>query len=346
MTHIHAEPNRTPDGQVITRYILQNDAGMTAVILDYGCTVQQLIVPDHSGAPTDVALGYDDLSAYERGSCFYGACVGRCANRIKDASFSLNGRLHRLAQNEGKNHLHGVFSRRVFSGRIEDDALILSRYCPSDEEGYPGNLTLTVRYRLTPDNALSIEYAASADEDTIINLTNHTYFNLNGQDGSDVLGHTLRISADRFTEIDGEKLPTGRILSVEGTPLDFRCEKKIGEDIFRDDPQLAFVRGYDHNLILNGAESELKEFAHAVGDRSGIHLTAYTTEPAVQLYTGNFIDVDPVPRGKNGICYPMRGGFCLEAQHYPDSPHHPHFPSIVLRRGETYRQTTVYRFST
>ena len=223
--------------------------------------------------------------------------------------------------------------------------MVFSFVSPPSEEGYPGTLTGKVRYRLTEDHALEIEYSASCDEDTVINLTNHTYFNLNGQDGSNILSHLLKVNSDSFTEINAEKLPTGQILSVNGTPLDFRREKEIGANIFDPDPQLRFAAGYDHNLILNGAAGELKEIAKASSQKTGIILTALTTEPGVQLYTGNFIQEDAAPHGKDGVRYPRFGGFCLEAQHYPCSPNYPEFPSTVLAKGKVYRQKTIYQFS-
>ena len=332
----------TKAGEAVTRWTLKNAAGMEVRILSYGCTVQSILVPNAAGEPIDVALGYDDVSGYEEGTCFFGAFVGRYANRIKGAAFELDGKYYTLEKNDGKNHLHGVYCRQVFEGAIEGDALVFRRVSPDGEEGFPGTLTFEVRYRLTDGNALEIEYAAQTDAATVVNFTNHTYFNLNG--GGDILGHTLTIYADRFSEGDAETLPTGRILKVLGTPMDFRSGRVIGEDVESDDEQLRLAHGYDHNFILNGEAGTLRKMAAAKGDRSGLRMEAYTTQPAMQLYTGNFVDRDIVPCGKGGVRYPRFGGFCLESQHYPCSPNFPGFPTTVLRPGEVYRETTVYRF--
>ena len=285
MSIISSQPfGRTKDGHAVTRYLLTNDSGMQVNILSYACAVQSILVPDQSGVLRDVALGYDTIEDYEKGTCFFGAFVGRYANRIEDAQFSFNGRTYSLEKNEGNNHLHGTFACRVYDGVVENDALIFRFVSLPEEEGFPGVLEGMVQYRLTNDNALEIEYRASCDEDTVINLTNHTYFNLNGHDGTDVLDHTLRLCTDRFTEINDRMIPTGKIIHVDGSPMDFRQEKRIGADIFSDDRQLKIASGYDHSMILTGAAGELREFAYAKSEKTGIVLTASTTEPAVQLY--------------------------------------------------------------
>ena len=253
-----------------------------------------------------------------------------------------NVTIYTLEKNDGNNHLHGVYCRQVFEGAAEGDTLIFRRVSPDGEEGYPGTLTFEVRYSLTERNALEIEYRARTDADTVVNFTNHTYFNLNGC--GDILGHTLTLCADRYTEGDAETLPTGRIAKVTGTPMDFRAGRVIGEDIGSDFEQLRLAHGYDHNFVLNGDAGSLRKMAAARGDRSGIRMEAFTTQPGVQLYTGNFVDRDPVPFGKGGVRYPRFGGFCLESQHFPCSPNFPDFPTTVLRPGEEYRETTVYRF--
>ncbi len=379
MTTIEKAPfGRTRDGRSVTRYTMTNAEGMTVCVLDYGATVQSIIVPDRGGKPVDVVLGYDDLRGYETGNCYFGACVGRVANRIGGTSFPLDGRTVRLEPNEGPNHLHGVFSRTVFDASIgcADGSLMFRHVSPPDEEGYPGTLAATVRYTLTDDNALRIDYRAETDEPTPVNLTNHSYFNLNGE--GDILRHTLRLDADAFTEIGPDMIPTGRVLPVDGTPMDLRTPKRIdcdikwltdaGVDDYRKKPyrQLEPARGYDHSYVLNGetepraanpvtaqpaGETEhsgdaiLRLFAEATGDRSGIRLEAFTDRLAVQLYTGNYVDADTAPYGKGGVRYPRFGGFCLETQGYPDAPNHANFPSIILRPGEIFRTTTVYRFS-
>ncbi|MBQ3264453.1 MAG: galactose mutarotase [Ruminococcus sp.] len=346
MIQIISQPfGSTKNGQAVARYTMTNSSGMSVSVISYGCAVQSIIVPDRNGKPRDVVPGYDSVAGYENGTCYFGAFVGRCANRIGEARFSLNGNTIELEKNDGENHLHGILAKRVYDGTIDHDSVMFRVVSPPEEEGYPGTLSVKLRYRLTEENALEISYEASSDEDTVVNLTNHSYFNLNGQDGSDILSHYARIDADRFTEINKNMIPTGRILPVEDTPLDFRQEKAIGTDIFSENQQIEFTSGYDHNLILKPDDGTLKEFARVKSEKTGIVLSASTTEPAVQFYTGNCIHEDPVPHGKNGVRYPRFGGFCLEAQHYPDAVNHPHFPSTVLKKGEIYRQKTIYRFA-
>ena len=341
------EFGRTKDGRRVTAFELQNGNGMLVRIIDLGAAVQSIIVPDRNGTPTDVVLGYDDVASYENGSCFYGAIVGRYANRISDnGRFSLDGREYQLEKNsEESNHVHGVFVKRMFDASIDGEDLILRYFSPDGEEGFPGNLSLEVRYRLREDNALELNYAATTDAPTVLNLTNHCYFNLNGLDGSTVLDHRLRLNCSSFTEYSESFAQTGRIIPVEGTPLDFRQEQSIGARFDDDYHQFRICTGYDHNMILDGEAGELKEIGTAKSDKTGICLEAFTTEPAIQLYSANYIHFDPVPCGKNGVRYPKNGGLCFEAQHYPDSVHYPHFPSTVLRPGETYNQKTVYRLS-
>ena len=334
----------TKDGQAVTAFELRNDAGMCVCVLNYGGTVQSILLPDAHGVVQDVVLGYDDIRSYEKGNYFYGAIVGRVANRIKDARFTLEGKEYRLKKNSRgeSNHLHGVFSKKIFDASIEGETLLLHYLSPDMEEGYPGNLDLKVRYSLSEDNALTIDYEATTDQTTIINLTNHSYFNLNGHDGSGILNHKIRLFCKEFTEIGESKTPTGRILSVEGTPLDFRQEHLIGERIHEDYPQLRLCGGYDHNMILEGKGGELKPIGIARSEKTGITLEAFTTEPAIQFYTANFLGSRKLV-GKANIIYPKNGGFCLEAQHYPDSINHPEFPSTALHPGEVYRQKTIYR---
>ena len=335
---------RTEDGRAVTRYTMTNGAGMTVRVLDYGCTVQSVIVPDRTGSPVDVVLGYDDIDGYEQGSCWFGAFVGRYANRIKGAAFTLGGKTFSLPKNDGENHLHGTFDRRVFEAFPGDGALALRYESPDGEEGFPGTLHVTVTYSLTEDNALVMDYRAAADVDTVVNLTNHSYFNLSGAGSGDVLGQHLRLRSSRVTEVGEGTLPTGRILSVEGTALDFRAGKPIGRDIAADEPSLRLCSGYDHNYILD-KEPGLSLCGEAYSPETGIAMAFSTTQPAVQLYTGQFVAGDAAPCGKNGVRYPKYGGFCLESQHYPCSPNYPEFPSTLLRPGEEYREITAYRFS-
>ena len=339
---VTAQPfGTTSDGQAVTRYILRNSCGMQAAVLSYGAVVQSIMIPDKNGVTRDVVLGYDDISDYEKNFCFFGAFVGRYANRIKNGEFSLNGKSYRLKHIYGAHHLHGIFAFKVYDGVIEDNAVVFRFTSPPSEEGYPGTLKAELRYRLTDDNTLDIRYAAASDEDTVINLTNHSYFNLNGHDGENILRHALQIDAESFTETDREGIPTGKILNVAGTALDFRKAKEIGADIFSKETPIVNAGGYDHNLIFHKPSGEFRQFAVAKSSKTGITLTALTTEPAVQLYTGNFVNA----KGKGGVPYRKFSGFALEAQHYPCSPNFPEFPSTVLKKGDTYYQRTAYRFS-
>ncbi len=339
------EFGQTKEGDKVTSFELRSRNGARVSILDFGCTIQSVIVPDREGTPTDVVLGYDDIASYENGSCYYGAVVGRYANRIGNARFVLDGKEYLLEKSSGEsNHVHGVFNKRMFEAFTDDGALILQYVSPDMEEGYPGNLSVEVRYDLREDNSLEITYKATTDAPTVLNLTNHSYFNLNGQDGSTILDHKLQLNCGHFTEYEKSFAQTGKIISVDHTPLDFRTEQIIGARFNDDYPQFRLCTGYDHNMILDGAEGGLKPIGWAKSEKTGICLEAFTTEPAIHFYSGNYMHFDPVSKGKNGIRYPKNGGFCLEAQHYPDSVNHPHFPSTVLRPGEIYSQKTVYRF--
>lgn len=347
-TVLAQEFGRTREGQTVTSFELKNGSGMGVRLLDYGCTIQSMTVPDQHGNPVDVVLGYDDLASYENGSCYYGAVIGRYANRIGGGRFALDGKWYQLEKNSenGRNHIHGVFAKRVFHASVENGDLILRYFSPDGEEGYPGNLRVEIRYHLREDNALEICYTAATDAPTVINLSNHCYFHLNGQDGSTILDHRLWLNSSSYTEYDEVFAQTGRIIPVDQTPLDFREVQTFGSRFDDAYPPFRVCTGYDHNMILDGETSAFKPIGRVSCDRSGITLEAFTTEPAIQLYSGNFIHFDPVPHGKNGVRYPKNGGFCLEAQHYPDSVNHPQFPSTVLRPGEVYRQKTVYRFRT
>lgn len=333
----------TKEGKAVTCWTLTNANGMKAEILDWGCVIRSLVVPDRTNTPIDVVLGYDDIASYEQGTCFFGAFVGRYANRLKNASFTLYDRTYQLERNDGNNHLHGSYCHTIFASSVEGnadtgDTLVFRHYSPDGEEGYPGALEVEVRYTLTADNAMQMVYDAKADADTILNLTNHSYFNLAG--AGDILDHQLQLACDRFTEADAETLPTGQILSVAGTVLDFQQPRRIGEGLQPLDEQLTLFRGYDHNMIFGASPT-----GWAYCPRSGIRLDMTTTQPAVQLYTGNFVDDDAALHGKGGVRYPRYAGFCLETQHYPCSPSYPTFPSVVLHAGETYHHSTTYRFS-
>ena len=333
------------DGRKVTAFEMNNGSGMSVRILDFGCTIQSIVVPDRNGVLTDVVLGYDDISSYEEGSCYYGAIVGRYANRLGDARFTLDGKEHILEKtSENKmHHLHGVYAKRLFDCRIDGNALVFNYRSPDGEEGFPGNLNVEIRYTLGEDNSLTLYYTATTDAPTILNLTNHCYFNLNGQDGSTVLNHKVYLNSSYYTEYTPTFAQTGRIVPVDGTPLDFRKEQTIGARFADDYHQFRICTGYDHNMVLDGKTGELKPIGTAKSDKSGITLEAFTTEPAIQFYSANFIQYDLSPKGKNGIRYPKNGGLCFEAQHYPDSMNHKHFPNVILRPDEIYRQKTIYK---
>ncbi len=340
----------TKGGQDAELFTLTNARGMTVKITSYGGTVTSISVPDRRGQKGDVVLGFRTLAEYEKSSPYFGALIGRFANRIAKGRFTLDGKSYTLATNNGPNHLHGGkvgFDKKVWSARplmtSRGPALELRLFSPAGEEGYPGNLNVLVTYTLTPDNTLRIVYRAATDKATVINLTNHSYFNLKGAGMGDILGHRLTIFGSRFLPTDSTAIPTGEKRRVRGTPFDFLRPHAIGERIGANEQQLKFGKGYDHNFILDHARGRLGLTARAYEPTTGRVLTMYTTEPGVQLYTGNFLSK---MAGQYGRFYNYRGAFCLEAQDFPDAPNQPGFPSPVLRPGHTYRQTTVYQFST
>ena len=327
---------------------LTNKNGLQAQITNYGGVLVALKIPDARGHLGDIVLGYDDPTGYAQDSFFIGALIGRYANRIARGKFPLAGVEYQLAQNNGVNHQHGGprgFYKVLWQARelrrADGVALQLSYFSKDGEEGYPGNLSVTVTYNLTDANELRIEYAATTDKETIVNLTNHSYFNLQGAGSGNILQHVLRINAGRFTPVDETLIPTGDLKKVEGTPFDFARPTAIGTRINGDDEQLRFGKGYDHNFVLNKKDKELSLAAEVYEPLSGRAMQMWTTEPGVQFYTGNFLDNI---HGKEGQVYHQRDGFCLEAQHFPDSPNRPSFPSSVLKPNERYTQTTVYKF--
>jgi len=339
---------KTKSGEQVELYTLTNKNGMEAGITNYGATVVSLKVPDRKGAFSDVVLGFDSLDGYLGEHPYFGAIVGRYGNRIGNAKFSLGGTEYKLAANNNGHHLHGGiegFNRKVWKatpGNSAEPSLALTYLSKDMEEGYPGNLSVTVTYTLTDKNELRIDYLATTDKDTVVNLTNHSYFNLAGE--GDILGHEMQILADRFTPVDAGLIPLGELRSVEGTPFDFRRRQAIGGRILGNDEQLKFGKGYDHNYVLNSGGGSLALAARVVELTSGRMMEVLTTEPGVQFYSGNFLDGSV--KGKGGKPYMLRYGFCLETQHFPDSPNKPDFPSVVLKPGAKYESTTVYRFST
>ena len=327
-----------PDGRVITAWTLTNEKGLQAEILDYGAIIRKIIVPDQKGEPVDVVLGYDTLEEYVADDCYLGATVGRCANRIKGAAFQLNGKHYGLHANNGANHLHGGingFHKCVWSGQQVEDKVVFSRVSPDGEEGYPGHLSVSVTFGWQGD-CLTIQYDAQSDQDTVVNLTNHSYFNLNGAGNGDINLHLLEVKADRYTLNAADGIPTGEIVSVEGSAMDFRTPKPIGRDAQLDEPCVRFFKGYDSNFVLSG-----HPIATAVGDKTGITLVVDTDQPGVQLYTANALTDR---KGKNGKDYGFRSAFCLETQHFPDSIHHPQWPTCILRAGERLRSVTTFTF--
>jgi aldose 1-epimerase len=340
------------DGQPVDLYVLTNKGGAEASITNYGGAVVSLRVPDRSGKLADVVLGYDNADGYVNGKNFFGALVGRYGNRIGHAQFVLDGKTYTLAKNNGENSLHGGikgFNKAVWAAKIlpvkDGQSLELSYLSKDGEEGFPGNLNVTVIYTWTDANALIIDYSATADKKTVVNLTNHSYFNLAGQGSGDILGHLLTIQADKFTPVDAGLIPTGELRDVAGTPFDFRKPTAIGARISQEDEQLKLGAGYDHNFALRSWEepSGITPAVRVVEPTSGRVLEVWTTEPGVQFYTGNFLDGKTV--GKGGVTYPRRSALCLETQHYPDSPNQPKFPSVVLKPGDRYHTVTTYKFS-
>ncbi|MCC2599169.1 aldose epimerase family protein [Sphingobacterium sp. FBM7-1] len=333
------------DGKKTHLFILRNRTGMQVAFTDYGARIVSILVPDKAGNLRDVLLGFNSIHDYlQADEQYHGATIGRFANRIAHGSFQLDGEKYTLQQNNGRNSLHGgatgfhtkVWDRRTsFKNKI--DFCYIS---PDGEEGFPGNLKVTVTYELTENNEISIKYLAETDKKTVINLTNHAYFNLDGEGHGDVLDHILHIPADHFLPIDEHQIPIDQPVPVEGTLFDFRSPKRLSTDITKDDEQLRRGNGYDHTLVNNQPFSKIA--ASAFSPHSGIRLEVLTTEPGIQLYTGNFLSGKDI--GKSGRPYPSRSAFCFETQHYPNSPNNPHFPSVVLEPGDRWESETIYRF--
>ena len=335
---------RMPDGTPVEQYTL-TDGAMECDIITYGGALRALRLPDRQGARTDVLLGFDTLEDYRRQDKYIGALIGRYANRIGGAGFQLNGVHYPLAANDGPNHLHGGemgFDKQVW--KVEDAGarhLALSLFSPDGQEGYPGNLEVWVTYRLER-GGITIDYRARCDRDTLCSLTNHAYFNLDGHAAGPVIGQEIQVLADFYTPTDPCSIPDGTLCPVAGTPMDLRESTPIGARIDEAFPQLIFAGGYDHNWVLRGEGAVLRPAARAFSGKTGIRMEVLTTQPGLQFYAGNYLD--GCPAGKGGAPYAKRWGFCLEAQHFPDSPHHPQFASTALKAGTEYRQTTVYRF--
>lgn len=344
----------TADFDSIKLYTLQNELGTTVKITNYGAIVTSIITADRNGKYADIALGYNSVEEYMNAvdRPYFGAVVGRYGNRIAKGTFKLNGETYTLATNNGPNHLHGgiigfdkvVWNARPISGK-GFTGLELTYRAKDREEGYPGNLQCKVVYKLNISNELVIQYTATTDKATPVNLTNHTYFNLAGEGSGTILDHQLSINADHYTPVDETLIPTGEIAPVKGTPFDFTTAKTIGRDVGQDNEQLKFGLGYDHNFVLNKPKQagEMTLAATVLEPVSGRFMEVLTQEPGVQFYCGNFLDGRL--KGKSGKPYVHRGGFCLETQHYPDSPNKKSFPTTILQPGETYNTQTIYRFS-
>lgn len=337
------------DGTQIHMYKLANSKKMTVGIINYGGTIVSIEVPDRNGRLQDITLGYDNLDQYLKKSFFFGALVGRHANRIEDSTFELNGKIYHLAKNDGDNHLHGgnkgfdkvVWKAAAIDG-MEGPALQLSYRSVDGEENYPGNLDVEVIYTLTGENELKIDYYAVSDKDTVVNLTNHAYFNLSGHASGNIYKHLLKINADRFTVVDNECIPTGEIRDVKNTPMDFTELTPIGAGIDSVDEQIACGKGYDHNWVLNVSGKAPEKAAELYDPETGRLMEVFTTKPGVQFYSGNFLEG---AIGKEGAVYGKRSGLCLETQFFPNAMKHKHFPSPILRAGDEYRHTTTYKFS-
>lgn len=336
-----------PDGQNVERFRLTNAGGMVVEAIGYGGIITSLRVPDRDGTMADVVLGFDSLEAYLGEHPFFGALIGRYGNRIANGRFTLEGQPYTLAKNNGPNHLHGGvrgFDKVLWHAEpvAGQNAIAFTRTSPDGEEGYPGNLSVRVTYTLTDRHELIVEYHATTDKATPVNLTQHSYFNLAGHASGDILGHQLMLNADRYTPVSETLIPTGELSAVEGTPFDFRQPTSIGARINEAHPQIKNGLGYDHNWVLNGTAGEMRLAARVVEPTTGRTLEIATTEPGIQFYSGNFLDGSI--SGKGGAKYAHRTGFCLETQHFPDSPNQPSFPSTILRPGEEYRTRTVFTF--
>jgi len=335
---------KTPEGKEVDLYTLTNANGLKASVMTYGGILVSLEVPDRNGKLEDIVLGYDSLGEYLKKNPYFGAIVGRYANRIAEGRFSLRGVQYRLAKNDGENHLHGGnkgFDKVVWNAEsIKLDSAVgvkLSYLSKDGEEGYPGNLSCSVEYLLTNRNEFTVNYHATTDKPTVVNLTHHSYFNLAGQGNGDILGHELMVNAEKFTPVGKGLIPTGELKSVKGTPMDFMTATAIGAQIGNVEG------GYDHNYVLTGEGGSLKLAARVYEPSSGRVMEIFTTEPGIQFYSGNFLGGGM--RGKFGRLYQKHGGFCLETQHFPDSPNKPNFPSVVLNPGEQYAHRTIHRFS-
>lgn len=334
----------TVNGKTVKLFTLRNKSGMAVEISNYGATLVSIHVPDKDGNDGNVLLGYDDIKGYYNGKSYFGCVVGRFANRIANATFKLDGKEYHLPQNDGLNSLHGgvnSIDKQVWDARIMNDAIRLTTVIKDGENGYPGNVKLTVVYSLRSDNSLVIDYSASTDKTTVLNISNHAYFNLSGDPSKTIMDHEIKINADAFTPVDSMLIPTGEIKKVSGTAFDFLSFKKIGQDIDQPDQQLIYGKGYDHNFVLNTRDGK-SPVVEVVEKISGRKMEVITNQPGVQFYTGNFLNGSEKGRG---IAYQYRSGFCLETQQFPDAPNQSNFPSTVIKPSEVWKSQTTYKFS-
>ncbi|MVN22932.1 galactose-1-epimerase [Mucilaginibacter sp. HMF7410] len=341
---------QTIDGKPVHLYTLTNKNGLKAAITNFGGKLVSLLVPDSSGKMTDVVLGYNSLKDYQqytKNGMYFGSLIGRYGNRIAKGKFTLDGKNYQLAINNAPNALHGgpkgFFTVVWDVVKVTPNSLELHYLAKDMEEGYPGNLNVTVTYTLTNDNALDIAYKATTDKATVLNLTNHSYFNLNGEGSGTINNHSLQINASKFTPVDSTLIPTGKLEPVAGTPLDFTKPEKIGARIDDKNQQMLYGKGYDHNFVLDAKDKGQHLAATVVGDKSGIEMQVYTDQPGIQFYGGNFLEGGD--KGKTGHPYEKRTALCLETQHFPDSPNQPQFPTTTLKPGETFSSVTSYKFS-
>jgi aldose 1-epimerase len=342
---------KTSKGEEATLYTITNNNGMSVSFTDYGAIIVSILVPDSKGKVADVCLGYENLAGYEKNGPGFGSFIGRHANRIGGAKFELNGKVYELEKNDGANNLHGGFvgyNKFMYETEVyeADDTISIefSRLSPHMEQGFPGNLDVAVTYSLTQANELVIEYSAVSDRDTIVNLTNHCYFNLAGHNAGSILDHKVMIKANQFTPTSSDLIPTGEFKDVSGTPMDFRVLKKVGQDINADYEPLILGKGYDHNYVLDTRGTEVEKVGELVEEKSGRRMEIFTDLPGMQLYTGNFIAGEK--NGKDGAVYNRRDGICFESQYFPNSCNIKNFPSCVLKAGKEFDSVTIYKFST
>ncbi|MDD3402671.1 MAG: galactose mutarotase [Hespellia sp.] len=331
-------------GEETKLYTLTNHRGMRISVSNFGATLVKVIVPDRDGYPVDVVLGYDHADGYENGGLFFGATIGRCANRIGGASFELNEVRYELDKNDGKNSLHsgnGCYSKRIWNVRNKSNQKVTFTLHSADkDQGYPGTIDIEVTYELTEENEVKISYYCSPNKDTLINMTNHSYFNLNGHATGNILKHRVAINANSFTRANCQSIPTGEIVPVKGTPMDFKKKKEVGKDIFADYEAIVFGNGYDHNWVLNDP-GKFRKVAIATGNRSDITMEVYTDLPGMQFYTANFVENE---HGKDGVIYQKRDAMCFETQYFPDAIHHKNFEQPICKAGEIYQTSTMYKF--